>query len=226
MKGLFYSNQMFIGELDYSNEVRNKTEIGMEGICGYFSPNENYDLIRDEVQEWNDSQWNNSQKRDWSKWYSLNFNVQLENGYFLLPEGGYEIYDYKDFPEEPLQVITAGIHSHIFEDYFIQNKPFLKEPWRKITIEEKFNLEEKYQKETSLVKKLSFFLNYFYEPKFSALAFNEKTEEVLFATSWVKTGCFSIVNFAQKDEKGNPKFEFYNSFGEFLEPERDNCINK
>ena len=117
---------------------------------------------------------------DWSKWYSLNFNVQLENGYFLHPQGGYEIQDYKEFPEEPLQVRTAGIHWHIFEDYFIHNRPFLNDSWRKITIEEKLDFETKYQKETSLVKKLSFYVNYLHEPIFSALALNLETKEVVF----------------------------------------------
>lgn len=217
MKGFFYSNKILIGEIDYANEFQNnKTHIGMGGICGDFFPNENYNLIRKEVQDWNDLTLNDHFKRDWSKWYSLNFNVQLENGYWLFPEGGYEIQDYREFPEEPLQVRTAGIHSHIFADYFVQKKPFLNESWRKIMIEEKFDFEEKYQKETSLVKKLSFYLDYLREPTFSALAFNIKNEKVLFSTSGTNKSYFWIIDFNKKDEKENPTFEFYDIFDDFL----------
>lgn len=145
MKGFFYSNKFLIGEIDYANEIRSKTEIGMGGICGDFLPNENYNLIRSYVQNWNDLTLNDHSKRDWSKWYSLKFNVQLENGYFLDPAGGFEIQDFTEFPVEPLQVRTAGIHSHIFEDYFKGNKKFLDKYWRKISIEEKFKFEEKFK---------------------------------------------------------------------------------
>lgn len=220
MKGFFYSNLLFVGEIDYSKELYSKTEIGMGGICGEFFPNENYKLIRKEIHEWNNSIFNStlrdSQNLDWVKWYSMNFNIQLENGYFLLPEGGYEISDFIDFPQEPLEVRTAGIHSHIFEDYFVQNKPFLNEFWRKISIQEKLEFEEKFQKATSIDKIKSFSINLSQKPRFSALAFNIQNEKVLFSTSWTKTNYFSIIDFHQKDVEGNPTFEFFGSFEEFL----------
>lgn len=205
-----------IGEIDYTNEIQTKTKIGMGGICGDFLPNENYNLVRNEIQNWNELTLNDHLERNWSKWYSLNFNIQFENGYFLDPTGGYEIEDYKDFPKEALRVRAAGIHSHIFEDYFVQNKVFLDENWRKISIEEKFEFEEKYRKETSLVKKLTFFVNYLHEPIFSALALNIENNKILFSTSCTNKPYFSIIDFVNKDEKGNPTFEFFNSFDEFL----------
>lgn len=183
----------------------------MGGICGKLLPTENYQLIREDVQEWNVSL-----DRDYSKWRSYNFNVQLENGYFVLPQGGYEINDFKEFPDEPLEVRTAGIHSHIFEDYFVHNKPFVIAPWTKINIEEKFELEEKYENETSFDRKqaLSFSQDPRWNPIFSALAVNKLTQQVLFATSYTKIGCFSIIDFVNKDEQGNPLFEFYDWFDE------------
>jgi len=111
VKGFFYSNKILIGELDYAFELQSgKTHVGMGGICGDFLPSENYNLIKKEVQDWNSLTLNDHFKRDWSKWYSLNFNVQLENGYWLFPEGGYEIQDFREFPEDPLQVRTAGAY--------------------------------------------------------------------------------------------------------------------
>lgn len=228
MKGFFYSNKLFLGELDYANEFQNnKTEICMGGICGDFSPNENYDSIRAEIQDVNsflfDGYAQNSRLKNraeiesyWEKWYSFNFNVQLENGYFLCPAGGYEIYDYREFPDVPLQVRTAGIHSHIFRDYFVRNKPFLNENWRAITIDEKFAIEEKYRTETKLVKKLSFYRDYLRDPKFGALAVNVKNGKVLYATENTGTDYFAIVDFNRRDEQKNPSFEFFNCFEDFL----------
>jgi hypothetical protein len=212
MKGSFYSNKTLLGEIDFSIMIeKGVTETGMGGIWGNFSPNQNYQSIRKDIQDWNDSV-----NQDYSKWYSFKFNVQLENGYFVLPQGGFLIDDLEDFPNEPLIVNTVGVHSHIFEDYFIQKKPFLIEPWRKINIEEKFEFEDKYKNETGLVKKLRHFADYRWEPYFSALGFNEKTKEVFYATSNTKVGCFAVADFVKKDEKGNPTFEFYQSFDEFI----------
>lgn len=211
MKASFYSKTILLGEIDFSEVYKYKFNPGMEGITGDFFPNENYELIKKDIQDWNDVE-----KQDFSIWYSYKFNVQLENGYFLLPEGGYEIFDFKDFPEEPLQINCAGINGHFFEDYFVRRKPFLCEPWRKITIEEKFRLEEKYKQETDLKKRLTFFHNYLREPVFSALAINEKAMQVLYALSDTKSGCFAKVDFAKRDEKNNPQFEFYNWFDEFV----------
>lgn len=219
MNGYLYSNKTLLGEIDFSHLIeKGVKETGMGGIWGYFSPNENYQLVRAEIQNWNDSI-----IKDYPKRRLLSFNVQLENGYFVLPQGGYDIEDFADYPNESLIVRTVGIHSHIYSDYFIQKKPFLIQPWRKISIEEKFGFEDKYKNKTSFEKKLSFFEDYRWEPIFSALGFNEETKEVLFATSHVliKTSnqklfaSFGVVDFVNKDEKGNPTFEFYESFDEF-----------
>lgn len=213
MKASLYSNKILLGEIDFSNELRNgRTETGMGGICGNFFPNENYEAIRKDIQTWNITL-----NPDLVLWEKFNLNTQLENGYFLLPCGGYLIDDFEELPDEPLLVRTCGIHSHIFEDYFIQKKPFLIESWRKIRIEEKFEIEEKYKTETSLVKRLRHFADYRWEPIFSALGYNENTEEVLFATHNTKVGCFSVADFVKRDEKGNPLFEFFESFDEFID---------
>lgn len=212
MKAFLYSNSTLIGEIDFSNLLKNGvTETGMGGICGSFTPNENYALIRKEVQEWNITL-----NPNLVLWKKFNLNTQLENGYFFLTYGGYDIEDFADYPNEPLIVRTVGIHSHIFKDYFIQKKPFLIEPWRKIDIKEKFKFEEKYLNKTSLVKRLRHFADYRWEPYFSALGFNEVSKEVLYATSNTKIGCFAVADFVNKDEKGNPTFEFYENFDDFI----------
>jgi hypothetical protein len=210
MKASLYSYKTLLGEIDFSNELRNgRTETGMGGICGPFSPNSNYGEIRKEIQALNATF-----NAEGTLWKKFNLNAQLENGYFFLPCGGYDIQDFADYPDEPLEVRTVGIHSHIFDDYFIQKKPFLIKPWRKISIDEKFEFEDKYKNETGLVERLRHFADYRWEPIFSALGLNEETREVLFATHNTKIGCFAVADFVKKDEKGNPLFEFYESFDE------------
>jgi hypothetical protein len=44
----------------------------------HFTPTEEYESIKKQVQEFC-----TSTKKDFEKWYSLRFNVQIENGYFI-----------------------------------------------------------------------------------------------------------------------------------------------
>lgn len=218
MKSFFYSSNLFLGEIDYSDRYDGVKDIGMGGICGSFTPNENYNLVRKKIYEWNTNLLYHNHTLKWEEWHSMRFNVQLENGYFVLPCGGYEIYDNIEFPDEPLEVRTTGIHSHIFEDYFVNNKPFLNKDWRKLSIDEKLSFDDKYQKETSEAKKKTFEWKGYKGSnvaKFSALALNKITSEVLYTTHCSES-CFSIIDFQKKDKEGNPTFRFYNTFEEFL----------
>jgi len=59
-------------------------------------------------------------------------------------------------------------------------------------------------------------LDYSREPTYSALAYNIKNEKVIFSASGTNKSYFWIIDFKNKDEKGNPTFEFYNCFDDFL----------
>lgn len=137
----------------------------MGHMWGDFTPTEEYNQIKKEVQYFF-----GSVHRDFDRWYSLRFNVQLENGYFILPVGGYEIYDHPELPDEPLEFHIAGAHSHIFEDYFENKKEFLIEPWHTISIEQKIDFEDELIREIGETMQT-----------ISALAKHRLKDEVLFA---------------------------------------------
>lgn len=163
MKASVYSKDLLIGATDF------KKSFGSMGhIWGYFYPSGGYEAIKMEVQEFCSASQKNEQ--DFAKWDALRFNVQLENGYFILPIGGYEIFDFPDNPNEKLEMHLAGINSHIYVDYFENNKPFLLSPWTPINITEKIELED-------------MLLNLIVHDKLivSALAKNEVNNTVLFA---------------------------------------------
>jgi hypothetical protein len=164
---------------------------------------------------------------DYKKWYSLRLNVQLENGYFLFPAGGYTIADLQEFPNEPKQIDIAGLHRHIIEDFFLQEtpRPFLEEPWCQIDIEQKISLENELYKEIGLVEKSFFgFLknsskHFLIDYEFSALATYSCNDDVLFSVR--KNGfdkSFAVIHLTWKGEKeiGNfPETDFFTDFDEF-----------
>src|SRR5690242_5135243 len=121
MKGYIYSHKILIGTTTF------KQSFGAMGhIWGIFEPAEDYHSIKQQVQEFCDQV-----EKDYEK-YSFRFNIQLENGYFLLPIGGVEILDSAEFPDEPISIHVAGVHSHVYEDYFENNKAFVKSPWQQV----------------------------------------------------------------------------------------------
>jgi hypothetical protein len=132
MIGFIYSHKRLIGTTDFKHSFGS-----MGHIYGDFTPTDEYESIKKEVQEFC-----TATKRDYEKWYSLRFNVQIENGYFIFPIGGYEIFDFPDFPNEPMEFHIAGIDFHIYEDYFENSKQFLIAPWEKLSIEQKIDLED------------------------------------------------------------------------------------
>lgn len=136
MKGYVYSHKVLIGTTIF------KQSFGAMGhIWGEFEPAEEYQLVKKQVQEFCDAP-----KKDYKR-YSFRFNIQLENGYFLLPVGGIEILDSAMFPNEPISIHVAGVHSHVYHDYFENNKPFVTDPWQQVTIEEKIDLEDEVTRE-------------------------------------------------------------------------------
>lgn len=114
-------------------------------VFGDFMPTENY---YSNVQKlvWS---FNSTNKPDYTKWKALNINVQLENGYFLHPAGGYTFDDIEAYSNETIRINVAGLFGHVIEDFFrTESKRLLIEgPWETISIEQKILFENELQKE-------------------------------------------------------------------------------
>jgi len=139
MTASVYSNTLLIGHTDL--------QVGDEGmgcVFGEFIPTDNYyNFVQKSVWEfWSD-------KPNYEKWDALKINVQLANGYFLYPIGGYTFDDVEEFSDEPKRIDIAGLYRHVIEDFFQTDppRPFVEEPWEAITIEQKLRFEEELQNE-------------------------------------------------------------------------------
>lgn len=145
MKATIYSQKTIIGIADL--------QVGDESmgcVFGQFIPNDNY--FKD-IQKFVWEFWSTN-KPDYNKWNSLRFNAQLENGFFIFPEGGYTFDDSPDFPNEPKRIDITGIDIGLLSF----TKDTLLEPWATIDIAEKISLEDELVKEITPVKSLFNFL--------------------------------------------------------------------
>lgn len=145
MRASVYSEKLLIGHTDL--------KVGDESmgcVYGDFIPTDNYyNVVQKSVWEF----WSTNNP-DYKKWHSLHLNVQLENGYFLHPIGGYTFDDEEELPNEAKRIDITGLFRHVIEDFFntYPPRPFIEEPWETITIEEKILFETELQKE---IKRLS-----------------------------------------------------------------------
>lgn len=193
MKAYIYSHKVLIGTTQFRQVFGS-----MGHIWGEFVPTNEYQSIKKQVQEFFDSL-----KRDYERWYSYRFNIQLENGYWLLPIGGVEIYDSAEFPVEPIEFHVAGVHYHVYEDYFENKRPFVIEPWQLINIDQKIDLEDELLREIGETN-----------VTFSTLAKHSLNDEVLFAVHGA--GPFVIANFKPGQKAAiEDIFPEENYFGEF-----------
>lgn len=182
MKGYIYSHKNLIGTTTFEHSFGS-----MGHIWGIFEPAEDYHFIKQQVQEFCDQV-----EKDYKK-YAFRFNIQLENGYFLLPIGGIEILDSAEVPDEPISIHVAGVHSHVYHDYFENNKAFVIPPWQQVSIDEKIDLEDELTRkigETNVT--------------FSTLAKNSKSNQVLFAVHGGNVPPFVIANLPHTQ---NPTIE-------------------
>jgi hypothetical protein len=147
MRATVYSNTLIIGHTDL--------KVGDESIgCafGNFIPTDDYyKFVQKSVWEFG-----STNKPDYKKWHSLNINVQLENGCFLHPIGGYTFDDIEELSGETIRIDIAGLPRHIIEDFFQSDPPvtFLEDPWTTITIEQKFLFEGELQMEIKKASRL------------------------------------------------------------------------
>jgi len=218
MKANVFSHKLLIGTTDLNLGDKN-----MGCVYGELIPTQNY---FDNVQKYVWEFWE-SKKPNYQKWKSLRLNVQLENGYFLFPSGGYTIDDIKDLPNEQKRIDIIGLDSHILDDFFQQQtqRPFLEEPWFQLDISRKIGLEDELFKEIGLTDK-SFFdflklkpTHFLVDFEFSALATYRCNDDVLFAVK--KNGFdkkFAVIHLTWKGKKevGNCPFtDFFETFDTF-----------
>ncbi|WP_026995398.1 hypothetical protein [Flectobacillus major] len=218
MKAKVFSHRQLIGttELQVGDE-------SMGGIYGNFVPTEYYfDKVQKSVWEF----WQTN-KPDYKKWYSLRLNVQLENGLFLFPQGGYTIDDIKELPNEPKRIDIVGVNSKILQDFLQTNppRPFVEEPWNELQIEQKFAFEDELTKELGINEKSFFDIlskpqkHILFDSEFSAFCHDQRNDDVLFEVK--KQGLdkqFALVHLtwtSKKEKEGYPNTTFYSDFDDF-----------
>ena len=217
MTATIYSHKTIIGttELQIGDE-------GMGGVFGQFVPNENY---YKNIQKYVWDFWATN-KPDYEKWYSLRFNAQLDNGFFLFPCGGYTFDDSQDLPDEPKRIDIAGIDINLLS---FSNDTLL-EPWSTVDIEQKIFFEDELSKEVTPVKPLFGFLSsakkdnhILVDVEISTFAKYGPNDDVLFAVN--KKGdnnSLATVHLTWKSrdkEHSNyfPATHFYLDFNDFVE---------
>ena len=218
MKAKIFSHRQLIG-----TTVLQVGDESMGGIFGEFTPTELYfDKIQNSVWEF----WETN-KPDYNKWNSLRLNVQLENGIFLFPQGGYTIDDIKELPDEPKRIDIAGIDSKILNDFFLTNppRPFIEEPWNELEIEQKISFENELEKELGIGKKPFWgFLDnkqkhILFDSEFSAFCHDQRNDDVLFEIRKPNSDKkFALVHLTwtnQKEKRDYPSTKFYSDFDDF-----------
>lgn len=218
MKATIFSHRQLIG-----TAVLQVGDESMGGIFGEFTPTEIYfDKIQKYVWEFL-----RTNKPDYQKWSSLRLNVQLENGVFLFPQGGYTIDDIKELPNEPKRIDIAGVDNKILQDFLQSNpiRPFVEEPWTKLQIEQKIAFENELKKELGIRDKSFFdFINkterpILFDSKFSAFCHDQRNDDVLFEIKNPDLEKqFVLVHLTwtgKKEKEGYPNTTFYSDFDDF-----------
>ena len=219
MKTKIFSHKQLIGTTEL--KVGDKS---MGEVFGNFIPTQYYfDNFQKYVWEF----WK-TKKPDLKKWESLKLNAQLENGFFLYPNGGFTFDDIKGLNNKTLRIDIAGVNNEIIKNYIETDtiKPFTEEPWSELEIGQKISFENELRKELG-IKDKSLFLNLFKKSskhdlinfEFSALCHDQRNDNVLFEINSNKSDKqFALVHltWSGKEESQNyPRTEFYSSFSEF-----------
>lgn len=219
MQASVYCNSQLIGMVDLG--------IGDESMGCIFGDLKPTDLYYKNVQKHVWEFWS-SCKPDYQRWQSLRLNVQLENGYFLHPVGGYTIDDVPELPSELKRIDIVGVNRQLIENFFLQEtpRPFVEDPWERIAIEQKIAFEDELKKEIGLasealfvVKKNESISHRLANFDFSALCKYGGSDDVLFAVRRVGFDeQFAVIHltWSGKREADNfPVLKFYNDFDEF-----------
>ena len=231
MRADVYSNEILIGTTDLK-----LGDESMGCVYGEFAPNQNY---FDNVQKIVWKFWE-TEKSNFQEWDSLRLNVQLENGYFLFPIGGYTIDDIEGLKEEPKRIDIAGLYRHVIDDFFKSNNPkdLVGKPWYYVSIREKIVFENELKKELGLKAK-KYFLDIFTgKPKnhilldfeCSALCKDQRNDDVLFVTNNQNSdNSFAVIHLTwsnKKEYKNYPRTDFYKDFDDFKTQRMDIDISE
>lgn len=201
MTASVYSNTTLIGHADL--------QVGDESmgcVFGDFVPTEDYyKFVQKSVWDFG-----TTNKPDYKKWHSLNINVQLENGYFVHPTGGYTFDDTEELPDETKRIDIAGLFRHIIEDFFKIDppRPFVVEPWETITIEQKVLFDAELQREIKRASNSFFGIKKSTDKHIlsgyecSAICKNGQTDAVLFSIHNNKGSdkCYALVHLTFIDK--------------------------
>ena len=231
MRADIYSNETLIGttELKLGDE-------SMGCVYGKFAPNQNY---FDKVQKIVWRFWE-TDKPNFQEWNSLRLNVQLENGYFLYPIGGYTIDDIEDLKEEPKRIDIAGLYRHVIDDFFKSDKPkeLVGKPWYYVSIREKIAFENELKKELGLKVEKSFLDIFTGKPNnhilldfdCSALCKDQRNDDVIFVTNNQNSdNIFAVVHLtwsSKREYKNYPRTDFYKNFEDFKTQRMDIDISE
>ncbi len=231
MRADVYSNEILIGTTDLK-----LGDESMGCVYGEFVPNQNY---FNKVQEIVWKFWETG-KPNFQEWDLLRLNVQLENGYFLYPIGGYTIDDIEDLREEPKQINIAGLYRHVIDDFFKSDKPkeLVGNPWCYVSISEKIAFEDELKKELG-VKVKNYFLDIFTDKPnnhilldfyYSALCKDQRNDDVFFVThNQNSDNGFAVVHLtwsSKKEYENYPKTDFYKDFDDFKTQRMDIDISE
>ena len=231
MTANIFSHKLLIGTTDLK-----LGDESMNCVYGDFYPNQNY---FDKIQKYVWKFWETN-KPDYGEWHSLRLNVQLENGYFLYPIGGYTIDDTEDLKDEPKRIDIAGLYRHVIDDFFKTDTPkkLVDTPWHFISIGEKIALEDELRKELGKNIKKSIFdifktnqdKHILFEMEYSALCRDQRNDDVLFATHKPSFDIgFAVVHLtwtAKKEHTNYPSTDFYNDFSDFKKQRMDLDISE
>lgn len=200
-----YSAKNLIGQADLQ-----PGDITMGGVYGQFIPNEHYfSGVREVVQLFN-----SDRKKGYTQWQELQLNVQLENGYFLHPLGGYTFDDLEELPEGPVSLEIAGVDTRIIEDFIlaVPSRPFIEEPWETLNINQKIAFERQLKKEVAPAHILAGI-------ECSALCKEGGSDDVLFAVNGMDDKSYALVHLTWTNNLDNegryPQVILYESYDDF-----------
>jgi hypothetical protein len=231
MKANIFSHKILIGTADLK-----LGDESMGCVYGAFLPNQNYfDNIQRHVWEF----WETN-GQNYKQWYALRLNVQLDNGYFLYPIGGYTIDDIQDLKDEPKRIDIVGLYRHVIDDFFKSDPPknLVDTPWYYVSIEEKIALENELSKELGKFSSNSIFgflkspnsKYILFDKECSALCKDQRNDDVLFVTN--KPGFdkdFAVIHLTwtgKKEKTDYPRTYFYNDFEDFKKSRMDIDISE
>ncbi|MFT6442665.1 MAG: hypothetical protein ACJASQ_000439 [Crocinitomicaceae bacterium] len=224
MKSKVYSHELLIGSANLK-----VGDISMGCVYGTFEPTGAYfEKIQKHVWDF----WE-AKKPNYELWYSFRFNVQLENGLFLFPRGGYTFDDTKKVDNEPIRMDLAGLDYQIIEDYFITQpiRTFVEEPWCPISVTQKIAFENELKLELGkldLGKPSKSFLELFKKKslkhmlsgaEYSAFCHDQRNDDVLFEINKAGDNEKFAVTYltwsGRKESEGYPITNFFKDFDEF-----------